>query len=51
MMMQTWDSEGAREPDDMISWFLKAIRDGDAGAAPTRKALEEDTRSVVMAGR
>ncbi|KAJ4398618.1 hypothetical protein N0V91_010050 [Didymella pomorum] len=37
-------------PSDVVSWILRATKDKDAPAVPTRRALTEDTRSVVIAG-
>lgn len=49
MILQAYDSE--QEPSDVVSWILRATKDKDAPAVPTRRALTEDTRSVVIAGR
>lgn len=38
-------------PRDLISWILKAVHEKDPSAPPTKKALEEDSRNLIVAGR
>lgn len=38
-------------PSDLISWLLKAVHEKDPSAPPTEKALHEDARNLVVAGR
>lgn len=40
-----------REPQDVMSWLLKAKEDGDPCAPPGDRALEEDARLLIIAGR
>ncbi|KAL1596515.1 hypothetical protein SLS60_009162 [Paraconiothyrium brasiliense] len=37
-------------PQDILSWLLKATNEGDNTAPPTRKALEDDVRFMIVAG-
>ncbi|KAF2736158.1 cytochrome P450 [Polyplosphaeria fusca] len=37
-------------PQDILSWLLKATNERDATAPPTRKALEDDVRFMIVAG-
>lgn len=46
---KSWEME--KQPQDVISWLLKAIKDGDASAAPSAEAMEDDTRVIIIAGR
>lgn len=34
-----------------MSWLLKAIKDKDVSASPTRESLTDDSRVVIIAGR
>ncbi|KAF2130546.1 putative benzoate 4-monooxygenase cytochrome P450 [Dothidotthia symphoricarpi CBS 119687] len=43
-----WDKE--KQPQDVISWLLKAMKDKDASAAPSPEAMEDDTRVIIIAG-
>lgn len=47
--LQTYDS--SKEPRDIVSWLLKAVKDGDSSAPPTKEALADESRSVIIAGR
>lgn len=38
-------------PNDLVSWLLKAVHEKDPSAPPTEKALNEDSRNLVVAGR
>ncbi|KAF2689772.1 cytochrome P450 67 [Lentithecium fluviatile CBS 122367] len=44
----TWDSE--KEPQDIASWLLKAIKDQDTSASPTKESLADDSRVMIIAG-
>jgi hypothetical protein len=44
-----WDSE--KYPQDIVSWLLKAVKEGDVSASPSAAALEDDARVVIIAGR
>ncbi|KAL1980003.1 hypothetical protein VTN96DRAFT_4825 [Rasamsonia emersonii] len=45
---QTWDPQ--QEPQDIMSWLLKAFVEKDVSASPSETALEEDSRVVIVAG-
>ncbi|KAJ5653878.1 hypothetical protein N7490_000881 [Penicillium lividum] len=45
---KTWDAN--EYPADVISWLLKAYIEKDISAAPTATALNEDSRTVLVAG-
>jgi hypothetical protein len=38
-------------PTDVISWLLKAKDENDQSAPPGDKALDEDGRLIIIAGR
>ncbi|OAL50229.1 cytochrome P450 67 [Pyrenochaeta sp. DS3sAY3a] len=46
--LETYDS--SKEPRDIVSWLLKAVKDGDVSAPPTKEALADESRSVIIAG-
>lgn len=46
---KSWDNE--EYPNDIVSWLLKAVFEKDASAAPTKEALDYDSRLVLLAGR
>ncbi|KAI1391672.1 putative benzoate 4-monooxygenase cytochrome P450 [Hypoxylon trugodes] len=46
--LENFDSE--KTPHNILSWLLKAIIDKDISAPPTKDALNEDSRSLVVAG-
>ncbi|GCB28196.1 tryprostatin B 6-hydroxylase [Aspergillus awamori] len=45
---KTWDANAY--PEDVVSWLLKAYVEQNASAAPSRLALNEDSRAVIIAG-
>ncbi|KAJ0114720.1 hypothetical protein J7T55_004964 [Diaporthe amygdali] len=45
---KSWDNE--EYPNDIVSWLLKAVFEKDASAAPTKEALDYDSRLVLLAG-
>lgn len=47
-ILQTWDANSY--PEDVVSWLLKAYVEKSASAAPSRLALNEDSRAVIIAG-
>ena len=40
-----------REPQDVMSWLLKAMNEKDPSAPPSEQAVEEDARLLIIAGR
>lgn len=46
---QTWSPD--QNPQDIVSWLLKAFREKDLSAPPSAAALDEDARVVIIAGR
>ena len=45
---QTWDKDHA--PQDIVSWLLKAYWEKDVSAPPSREALDQDGRVIIIAG-
>ncbi|KAF2645135.1 monooxygenase [Massarina eburnea CBS 473.64] len=45
---KSYDPE--ENPQDVLAFLLKAAREGDQTAPPTRKALEDDIRLMIVAG-
>ncbi|KAH7076045.1 cytochrome P450 67 [Paraphoma chrysanthemicola] len=45
---KTWDGE--KDPQDIVSWLLKAVKDKEPSASPSAEALEDDSRVVIIAG-
>ncbi|KAH8894611.1 cytochrome P450 [Thozetella sp. PMI_491] len=43
-------SESAHQPHDVATWLIKAKEEEDRSAPPTQKALEEDSRLLIIAG-
>ncbi|KAL7957942.1 cytochrome P450 [Trichoderma compactum] len=43
-------SEKEREPQDVMSWLLKAMDNGDSAAPPSERAVQEDSRLLIIAG-
>ncbi|KAF2272859.1 cytochrome P450 67 [Westerdykella ornata] len=41
---------GEKQPEDVMSWLLKAVKENDVSAAPSREALEDDCRVLIIAG-
>ncbi|KAI1414401.1 monooxygenase [Hypoxylon sp. FL1857] len=39
-----------KDPQDIMSWLLKAIVERDISASPTKEALIEDCRALIIAG-
>ncbi|EKG18424.1 Cytochrome P450 [Macrophomina phaseolina MS6] len=37
-------------PKDVISWLIRAFEEGGPSGAPTKEALDEDARALVIAG-
>ncbi|POS71513.1 hypothetical protein DHEL01_v210096 [Diaporthe helianthi] len=44
----SWNTESF--PSNIVSWMVKAVHEKDVSAAPTPKALECDSRLVLLAG-
>ncbi|KAF7596508.1 hypothetical protein BBP40_001380 [Aspergillus hancockii] len=38
------------EPQDVMSWIIKAQQEGDRSAPPTESAIREDVRTLISAG-
>lgn len=38
-------------PQDVMSWLLKAMDEGDPSAPPGDLAIQEDSRVMIVAGR
>ncbi|KAI1103518.1 putative benzoate 4-monooxygenase cytochrome P450 [Jackrogersella minutella] len=50
-MQEKWKNINLdKEPQDILSWLMKAIRDKDTSASPTKEALHEDGRVLIIAG-
>ncbi|KAF1944269.1 cytochrome P450 [Clathrospora elynae] len=45
---QIFDKE--KQPTDIVAWFLKAIKERDDSASPTKESLDDDTRAVIIGG-
>ncbi|OJJ67356.1 hypothetical protein ASPBRDRAFT_200075 [Aspergillus brasiliensis CBS 101740] len=45
---KTWDANAY--PEDVVSWLLKAYVEQSDSAAPSRLALHEDSRAIIIAG-
>ncbi|KAF2866056.1 cytochrome P450 [Massariosphaeria phaeospora] len=45
---KNWDSE--KEPRDIVSWLLKASKDKESSASPTKESQADDSRVVIVAG-
>lgn len=45
---KTWDKN--QVPQDLVSWLLKAYMEKDVSAPPSREALDQDGRVIVIAG-
>ncbi|KAK7718873.1 hypothetical protein SLS57_005983 [Botryosphaeria dothidea] len=43
-------AEGSEQPKDIISWLIRAFEEGGPSGAPSKVALDEDTRTLVIAG-
>ncbi|KAI1135583.1 monooxygenase [Hypoxylon sp. FL0543] len=39
-----------KDPEDIMSWLLKAVFEKDVSAPSTKEALEEDCRALIIAG-
>ncbi|KAH7090787.1 cytochrome P450 67 [Paraphoma chrysanthemicola] len=39
-----------QEPEDVVSWFLKAVHEKDPSASPTALSLADDNRAFIVAG-
>lgn len=39
------------EPQDVMSWIIKAYLQRDRSAPPTQAAIREDARTLISAGR
>lgn len=40
-----------KDPQDVMSWLIKADDEGDSSAPPGEAAFQEDSRVLVVAGR
>lgn len=40
-----------RDPQDVISWLIKAFNEGDSSAPPGEMAMQEDARLLIITGR
>lgn len=40
-----------KDPQDVMSWLIKADDEGDGSAPPGEGAFQEDSRVLVVAGR
>ncbi|UKZ83912.1 hypothetical protein TrVFT333_011727 [Trichoderma virens FT-333] len=43
-------SEKEKEPQDVMSWLLNAMDKGDPAAPPSERAVQEDSRLLIIAG-
>ncbi|KAF2730514.1 cytochrome P450 [Polyplosphaeria fusca] len=43
-----WDPQ--KEPGDIASWLVKAVMEKDVSAPPTKEALDDDSRILIIAG-
>ncbi|KAL7928749.1 cytochrome P450 [Trichoderma chlorosporum] len=43
-------SEKEKEPQDILSWLLKAMDEKDPSAPPSERAVQEDSRLLIIAG-
>ena len=39
------------EPQDVMSWIIRAQQEGDRSAPPTESAIKEDVRTLISAGK
>lgn len=44
-------SGSTKDPQDIISWLIKAEDEGDESAPPGEAAFQEDSRVLIVAGR
>ncbi|OOF92465.1 hypothetical protein ASPCADRAFT_153077 [Aspergillus carbonarius ITEM 5010] len=45
---ETWDATAY--PEDVVSWLLKAYVEQDISAPPSKAALHDDSRAIIIAG-
>ncbi|KAF1962854.1 cytochrome P450 67 [Byssothecium circinans] len=45
---KTWNSR--TDPQDLASWLIKAVREKDVTASPTKESLADDSRVIIIAG-
>ncbi|KAF2016965.1 cytochrome P450 [Aaosphaeria arxii CBS 175.79] len=43
-----WNSDA--QPQDIASWLIKAVKDKDISASPTKESLTDDSRVIIIAG-
>lgn len=45
------DTGKEHEPRDVMTWLIDAMNSGDRAAPPSERAIQEDARTLITAGR